>query len=105
MPTKRTPRQSKVKVKITPFAVQIFTAMRQLPSCTCSVMRPGIWCQRCEEFWDLHSALHDELKLRRWQWPAIKHPDDRRGVQEWAKGGTPAEMWRQLEEAAAEGTT
>jgi hypothetical protein len=31
-------------------------------------------CPSCRRWWDLHSELHDELRLTPAQWPAIVHP-------------------------------
>jgi hypothetical protein len=79
MPTNRRPRRAAAttKIKVTDRAVELFKKMQTLPNCTC-VWGPNYWnrieCASCERWWDLHSDLHAELKLKPWEWSVIAHP-------------------------------
>jgi len=33
-------------------------------------------CPACKEWWRQHSTLHDELRLRPWEWPAYSNFED-----------------------------
>jgi hypothetical protein len=65
-------------------------------------------CPACEVWWEHHSILHDELRLRPWEWPAIETP----GALPCYPEGSPAALawkpdleaqarYRALEKAAA----
>lgn len=62
MPTIRTPINRSSITHITPRAVEIFRKMQ-------ATVDHDAWQK-------LHSALHSELALKTWQWPAIAEPDD-----------------------------
>ena len=50
--------------QITPGALDAFRKM-EAPNCT------------SDDWWAAHSILHDELKLKPWDWPAFEHPDEK----------------------------
>jgi hypothetical protein len=80
--TKRTPIQRKSRERITPRAVQAFGEMKAARAkCTCE---PADWegeywkhkeCRACEEWWDHHFVLWQEVGADLWQWPCIRDPD------------------------------
>ena len=79
MSTKRTPLVRLVRHEITDEAVRLFRAMERV-ECTCL---PRDWqgeywkhvqCEGCVKWWQLHSKLHDELRLPPHYWPAYE-PD------------------------------
>jgi hypothetical protein len=82
MVTKRTRTERPIRFVITPLAIAAFQRMQQLEEeCTCEEIDWGgeYWkhesCAACEEWWHHHATLHDELKLRPWEWPAVEHPE------------------------------
>jgi hypothetical protein len=82
--TRRTPLVRLPGVQITPRAVDLFVAMGKL-KCSCpppSPMREP--CTGCQQWCDLHEALHDELQLPPWQWPAVSRQSLKRaGFLDW----------------------
>lgn len=62
MSTKRTPLARPQRSKITPVAIAAFVAMEDATT--------------DEERNDAHSALHDALNLKPWEWPAIAAPGE-----------------------------
>jgi hypothetical protein len=91
MSTKRTPLARPLQYPISETALRAFRHMCRLESqCTCA---PRDWdgeywkheqCKACAEWWKQNSILHDALKLRPWQWPAIEKPGDREPVPCWS---------------------
>jgi len=65
--------------KITDRALDLFAAMGRL-RCTCPPPRPlaGGPCPGCAAWFDLHAELHDELKLKPWQWPCVARQSPKR---------------------------
>jgi hypothetical protein len=54
-------------------AIALFKQMQVLDSqCTCTSEHHR--CRACDAWWEAHSELHDELRLRPWEWPAIETP-------------------------------
>jgi hypothetical protein len=76
MTTKRTPIARPQRSRITPVAVAAFVAMEDATT--------------DEERNDAHSALHDALGLKPWEWPAIEHPDS---VCPYPAGSAAARHW------------
>jgi hypothetical protein len=66
--TRKTIKRSSVR-RITAKALSLFDTMEELAErCSCTdVVRE---CDACREWWNQHSELHHELKLRPWEWPA-----------------------------------
>lgn len=116
MVTKRTPIDRPPRQQITPEAIRLFSAMRAL-KCTCT---PIDWdtvnwardyekykpCAGHEKWWQLHSQLHDELKLPPHFWPAIEHPESQcpfpegsPAAERWRPGEHRRQMYRDLEAA------
>jgi hypothetical protein len=113
--TRRTPiNRPPTGGQITDAAVALYDAMRR---CKC-VCPPIDWdgaywerseCAGCRRWWELHSQLHDELKLAPWAWPAIEnpHPDAspypraHHGHDTWAVPDAQA-RWRKLDAASRE---
>ncbi|WP_192733921.1 hypothetical protein [Bradyrhizobium sp. OAE829] len=82
--------------EITPLAISTFEKMRAI-ECACV---PRDWagkywvhtqCSGCEQWWDLHSTLWDELKLRLWEWPAFEDPN---ATCPYPAGCCAAERWQ-----------
>jgi hypothetical protein len=103
MPTKRTPRRLEAKRVITLRAVEIFRRLRAAP-------------YESEQWWEAHSALHDELGARPWQWPCVSdpravnpYPVDSHAWKDWERGrqepSEAAELWRALAKAARAATS
>src|SRR3954470_6284501 len=105
MPTKRTPLRRDLKRKITPEAIDAFRHMEALrTACTCE---PRDWagehwkhrcCATCDEWWRVHSVLHNELGLRPWEWPAVEHPD---AASPYPAGSYASEHWKPDERGRA----
>ena len=79
MVTNRTPTKPSAALRITPLALTFFRRMEEL-DCSCADvgadgLRPGGQCPGCQQWWNLHSRLHDLLKLKPWHWPVYEHPD------------------------------
>jgi hypothetical protein len=83
MPTKRTPIHRPPRNSITPAALEAFRKMQRLEKkCTCE--EPDwdgeYWkreqCPACTQWWEQHSILWRELRLKSWQWPAYERPED-----------------------------
>lgn len=68
-------------MRITPLALSVFRRMEMLPACECADVdadgrRPGGECPSCEQWWNLHSHLHDLLKLPPHAFPAYEAEGD-----------------------------
>jgi hypothetical protein len=64
-------------MRITKRAIDLFDGMEALKeSCTCAPADTIRECPACKEWWRHHSTLHDELRLRPWQWPAYSNFED-----------------------------
>jgi hypothetical protein len=75
MPTTRKTIHRKPTRRITKRAVDIFDTMEELAArCGCTDVVQE--CDACREWWNQHNELHDELKLRPWQWPAYGDYED-----------------------------
>jgi hypothetical protein len=77
MPTTRKTIHRRPTRRITKRAVDIFDNMEALKkhcSCGADIIRDE--CDTCKEWWRQHNELHDELKLRPWQWPAYGDYED-----------------------------
>lgn len=83
MSTKRTPIHRPPRGgEFSPAALAAFRKMQRLDArCTCE---PIDWdrkywdhdeCPACARWWQQHNILWGELKLKLWEWPAVKHPD------------------------------
>jgi hypothetical protein len=85
--TKRTPINRSNKQRFTPEALAMFRQMHALPPCACNEEE----CRTCEKWWDLHSALHDALKAKPWNWPCVDDPEYPRTSEadKWA-------LWQEL---------
>jgi hypothetical protein len=116
MSTKRTPRSRPLKPEITATAIAAFRKMRRLRTkCTCA---PVDWegeywkhqeCPACDQWWQQHSILWHELRLKVWQWPAIQtpgactpYPAGSYAAANWKPNLEAQERYRALERAAAE---
>jgi hypothetical protein len=77
--TRRTPISRPPVAQVTARGVELFTAMGKL-RCTCPSPRPPTQgpCPGCEQWYDLHDALHTELKLPPWQWPCVARQSPKR---------------------------
>ncbi len=93
MTTRRTPRG--MNRRISPLAVEIFKQMQAL-ECTCE---PRDWagkywkhepCSACEQWWTLHSVLHNVLNCKPWEWPCIRDPE---AVCPYPQDHTNAKQW------------
>ena len=96
MPTRRTPRRWAEKRVLTPAAIEAFERLQR--------------ARNKEEWREAHSALHDELRGRPWEWPIVENPCEPcpfpvgtyaagRWEQERATNPGPIELWRELERA------
>lgn len=81
--TTRRPIKREPRLRISGEAIELFKAMQKLD-----------WGS--EQWRGLHSRLHDALRLRPWQFPAIEHPDSRSG---FPAGSWADKTWRPDEEA------
>jgi hypothetical protein len=117
MSTKRTPINRPPRGnRFTPAALAAFREMQRLAdACTCA---PVNWdgehwdreqCKACEQWWQQHSILVDELRLKPWQWPAVESPDATcpypegcYAAQQWKPDLAAQARYRLLEQAAAE---
>jgi hypothetical protein len=101
--TKRTPTSRRRSPAISPRAVELFEAMREL-ECECEPIDWGgeYWnretCAGCERWRELHGLLNRELRLRPWQFPAIEHPD---AENPYPPGSPAAASWKPDLEAQA----
>jgi hypothetical protein len=97
MPTRRTPRRWEAKRVITPAAIEAFERLRA--------------ARNKEEWWEAHSALHDELRGRPWEWPIVENPREpcpyppgsyaaRHWQEQHRANPAPIELWRELQRAA-----
>jgi hypothetical protein len=64
-------------------------------------------CDGCEQWWELHSALHDELRLSPWHWPVYEdpaaanpYPEGSVAAKQWAPNKDAIAMYQQLKAAA-----
>jgi hypothetical protein len=69
MPTTRKRINRRPTRRITQRAVDIFDNMEALAQ-SCEPACINSECDACKEWWNRHSELHHELKLRPWEWPA-----------------------------------
>ena len=104
MTAKRTPIRRPPRRHIRPAAIAAFRRMQALEEqCTCTPTNDE--CPACVEWWRLHDLLHDELRCKPWQWPAIEHPNDvcpyppSTGAAQWWQQAQA--LYRLLDEAAA----
>jgi hypothetical protein len=111
-PIGRTPRAA----QITPKAIEAFRKMKRLETkCTCAPIDWGgkYWehqeCHACEQWWQQHSILCDELNLRPWERPAVEtpgavtpYPEGSHAALVWRADLAAQERYRALERAAAE---
>jgi hypothetical protein len=75
MSRKRKPIKPR-RMVITAKAVVLFDTMDALVQrCTCPP-DAQVLCDACQEWWTHHGPLHDELKLRPWEWPAYSDFED-----------------------------
>jgi hypothetical protein len=85
MTTNRVPISRPQVAQITDEAVRLFVAMGKL-RCSCPPPAPT-WqqpCPGCAQWCDLHEALHDELQLPPWEWPAVARQSPKRaGFFDW----------------------
>jgi hypothetical protein len=78
-------------------------ARRQATDCTLS--KYGLCnaeCRACEAWWDAHAALHSELKLPPWRWPALPRcpfPPGTPPARKWRPSSAQRELQDQLEAA------
>ena len=91
------------RAKITPEALEAFRTMQRLERrCTCE--DDDGECPACQEWWQQHSILHDELRLKPWQWPAYEHSGNMEPPSpensELPDPGGPAARYRMLKQAA-----
>ena len=69
--TKRIPVARRPMEQVTPRAVALFVAMGKL-RCTCPPpQQTRSPCLGCERWWGLHNELHDELRCKPWERPAV----------------------------------
>jgi hypothetical protein len=72
-----TPRKPAVRRRDDPpipvDAVEIYLDMCGL-ECEAPETCHGVRCESCCEWWRNHTKLHDALRLKPWQWPAIASP-------------------------------
>jgi hypothetical protein len=113
MPTNRTRiSRSPVRAPITPAAIALFEAMREL-GCTCAPIDwdGAYWerqrCAGCDERAGLDELLHTELGLRPWE-TTVENPDARspyppgsHGDRTWKPDLEAQGRWRLLAAAAA----
>jgi len=68
--TRRTPLARRPTTQVTERAVELFVEMAKL-RCSCPSPKRVTQgpCLGCAAWYDLHADLHDELKLKPWQWP------------------------------------
>jgi hypothetical protein len=84
MTSKRTPINRPPRPTVTFAALEAFRKMQRLERrCTCDDDHRE--CPACEKWWQQHSILHDELRLKPWQWPAYQYPDDTESLPESAQ--------------------
>src|SRR5262249_55826982 len=80
MPTNRTPIARNPLVPITPRALEAFGHMKRLARmCTCPPPRYPDYvedCDACQQWWEWHSVLREEVKAPPWEWPVVVEPDD-----------------------------
>lgn len=79
-------------IRITPKAVKLFKQMQQEQDDTDASR---------EAWWGIHRELHDELRLRPWQWPAIVDPSEPVDVRDRTWEPQARQLYRELEQAAA----
>jgi hypothetical protein len=111
--TKRIPlaRQT-TPARITSRAVEIFTAMERARASRrrddigcrvnaatgmCKSSDPG--CRACAERWRLHGALHSELGMKPWQWPALPqnpYPPSSAAAKLWQPDPEALALWEAL---------
>jgi hypothetical protein len=67
--------------KFSPEVLATFRRMQTLETeCTCAPIEweGKYWerqrCRACEQWWQAHSRLHEQLSLRPTQWPAVEDP-------------------------------
>ena len=88
---------------VTPAAIEAFKEMEKLRHRTSAAAR--------DQWWEHHSALHDELGRRPWEWPAFEYPDavnpypaESPAAAHWEldreKRPEALELYRQLKEAS-----
>jgi hypothetical protein len=80
MTTNRIPIARSPVAQISPRAVELFVAMGRL-RCSClPPPRPPTQgpCAGCQQWYDLHAELHDELQLPPWQWPCVARRSPKR---------------------------
>jgi hypothetical protein len=87
MTAKRTRIKRPQRRRITPAAVELFRHMQATDD--------------NDEWWRLHSELHDELQCKPWEWPCIVAPDEERPPYEEATKWEQAQTLYQLLAAAA----
>jgi len=88
MPTTRKPITRRPTRRITKRAVDLFDSMEALkPQCTCPSPADKSYgeCDACKKWWEQHNELHDELKLRPWEWPAYGNNKDTNKTGELAR--------------------
>jgi hypothetical protein len=116
--TKRIPlSRREVHPHITPRAIELFAEMERATRARwkgvrCTISERSSYCDAecpaCEQWWAAHNALHDELRLRPWQWPAVPsnpyppgHPSARAWAREVSRSDSrAAELYRTLRAAS-----
>src|SRR5262245_35832535 len=73
MPTTRTPIKRVTRRRITPKAIAIFRQMLNLEQQCCCPDAALSKCDACKDWWRHHNALHDELRLKPWEWPVYSN--------------------------------
>jgi hypothetical protein len=110
--TLRTPiSRRSVQPQITPRALELFVEMERATRARrradgCSVSTYSGYCttdcRACWKWFDLHSELHIELRLRPWQWPCLPrnpYPPGSPEADDWQPGEEQQELWELLDEA------
>jgi hypothetical protein len=108
--TRRVPLRRPVLQQISMRAIELFRELERARrarrrAVDCSVSRYGLCsaqCGACMAWWDAHDALHSELRLRPWQWPALPknpYPPRSPAARKWRPSDAQRALQDQLEAA------
>src|SRR5262245_39980954 len=102
MTTERTPINRRRRGEVTLAALEAFRKMQRRLERRCTCDDDHRECRACEEWWQQQSILHDELRLKPWQWPAYQYTGGTppESAQAFEPDGGPVARYRTLKQAA-----
>jgi len=108
--TRRVPLRRPAVQPVSLHALELYAALRRAArarrrATDCTLTKYGhctTECRACVAWWDAHAALHSELKLPPWAWPALPRcpfPPGSPPARKWRPGGAQRALRDQLEAA------